>query len=112
MATFMPIVLPLAEVVSINNSGELSDDLLLTVISAVLGGAVWGDHCSPISDTTILSAASSQVSLFDHCKTQLPYALFTGIMAICFGFAPAGGGTPAGVCILFGLILVPLAHLG
>jgi len=108
MTVFMPAVIPLA----VHVGGIDNKQLLTTVISAVLGGAVWGDHCSPVSDTTILSAASSQVSLFDHAKTQLPYAFFTGIMAICFGFAPAGGGAPAGVCILMGLILVPAVHVG
>jgi len=108
MTVFMPAVIPLA----VHVGGIDNKQLLTTTISAVLGGAVWGDHCSPVSDTTILSAASSQVSLFDHAKTQLPYAFFVGIMAICFGFAPAGGGTPAGVCILMGLILVPAGHFG
>mmetsp|Transcript_106000 Transcript_106000/g.210694 ORF Transcript_106000/g.210694 Transcript_106000/m.210694 type:complete len:234 (-) Transcript_106000:88-789(-) len=108
MTVFMPAVIPLA----IHVGGMDNKQLLTTTISAVLGGAVWGDHCSPVSDTTILSAASSQVSLFDHAKTQLPYAFFVGLMAICLGFAPAGGGVPAGVCILFGLICVPVFHYG
>lgn len=108
MTVFMPAVIPLA----VHIGGLDNKQLITTTISAVLGGAVWGDHCSPVSDTTILSAASSQVPLFDHCKTQLPYAFFIGICAICFGFAPAGGGWPAGVCILLGLVLVPILHIG
>jgi len=108
MTVFMPAVIPLA----VHVGGIDNKQLIVTTISAVLGGAVWGDHCSPVSDTTILSAAASQVSLFDHAKTQLPYAFFTGLMAIILGFAPAGGGCPPGVCILMGLILVPTAHFG
>jgi len=107
MTVFMPSVIPLAAAVG----GPENTNCLTNVISAVLGGAVWGDHCSPVSDTTILSAASSQVSLIDHTKTQLPYALFAGAAAILFGFMPCGAGCPAGVCILLGLVLIPLFHL-
>lgn len=111
MSVFMPVVLPLAEVVGANSAaGVYDDNLLLTTIAAVLGGAVWGDHCSPISDTTILSAAACQCSLLDHTKTQLPYAIFCGVMSILLGFMPAGAGLPAGVCILLGLVLIPALH--
>ncbi|CAK0795429.1 unnamed protein product [Prorocentrum cordatum] len=106
MTVFMPAVIPLAEAVG----GSRNVDLLVTTMSAVLGGAVWGDHCSPVSDTTILSAASCQVSLMDHAKTQIPYALFSGLAAILLGFWPCGAGVPSGVCILIGLVVIPLLH--
>ncbi len=54
------------------------------VISAVMGGGVFGDHCSPISDTTVVSSMAAGCSLIDHVKTQLPYSLMGG--AIAFGF--------------------------
>jgi len=107
MTVFMPAVIPLA--VHVGGMDDVS--LLTTTISAVLGGAVWGDHCSPVSDTTILSAAASQVQVFDHVKTQLPYALFTGIMAMALGFAPCGGGWAAWKCLLLGGFLVPAIHV-
>ena len=50
-------------------------------IAAVLGGGVFGDHCSPISDTTILSSMASATDHVDHVKTQLPYATFAGGIA-------------------------------
>ncbi len=50
------------------------------VIAATLGGGVFGDHCSPISDTTIISSMSSATDHIDHVKTQLPYALIGGII--------------------------------
>ena len=50
------------------------------VISAILGGGVFGDHCSPISDTTVISSVASGCSLLDHVRTQLPYALLGGSM--------------------------------
>ena len=49
------------------------------VISAILGGGVFGDHCSPISDTTVISSVASGCNLLDHVKTQLPYALVGGV---------------------------------
>ena len=52
------------------------------VIAAILGGGVFGDHCSPISDTTCVSAIASGCDLLEHVKTQLPYALFGGAIAL------------------------------
>jgi Na+/H+ antiporter NhaC len=51
------------------------------VIAAILGGGVFGDHCSPISDTTCVSAIASGCDLLEHVKTQLPYAIFGGTLA-------------------------------
>lgn len=53
-------------------------------IAAALGGGVFGDHCSPISDTTILSSMASASDHIDHVKTQLPYALAMGVLASVF----------------------------
>lgn len=65
-------------------------DLILPMFAAVLAGAVFGDHCSPISDTTILSSAGSSVPHIDHVMTQLPYALtaagIAGIGYLVLGF--------------------------
>jgi tetracycline resistance efflux pump len=52
------------------------------VIAAILGGGVFGDHCSPISDTTCVSAIASGCDLLEHVKTQLPYSIFGGILAV------------------------------
>ena len=73
------ILLPIAGTIMINAEPEL----LLPALSAVLAGAVFGDHCSPISDTTILSSTGAGSNLMDHVSTQLPYALISaGIAAI------------------------------
>ncbi len=55
----------------------LDSNLYLT-LAAALGGGVFGDHCSPISDTTIISSMASACDHIDHVKTQLPYALTIG----------------------------------
>ncbi|MFO7447397.1 MAG: Na+/H+ antiporter NhaC family protein [Ignavibacteriaceae bacterium] len=97
MAIMMPIVIPLSDSVSSLNNLSLIDSTLILhgVISSVLTGAVFGDHCSPISDTTILSSLASQCDHIDHVKTQLPYAILTagvcmliGDIPTAFGFSP------------------------
>ncbi|MEO9871303.1 Na+/H+ antiporter NhaC family protein [Ekhidna sp.] len=61
------------------------DANLHLVIAAILGGGVFGDHCSPISDTTLIASVASGCDHIDHVRTQLPYALFTGGLAvICY----------------------------
>jgi tetracycline resistance efflux pump len=72
-AILIPLGMPLAI------SLDLPPSLLL---SAILGGGVFGDHCSPISDTTAVSAIASGCDLLEHVKTQLPYALFAGAIAL------------------------------
>jgi len=73
-AIMMSIAIPMANV---------HDAHLYLVIAATLGGGVFGDHCSPISDTTIISSMASASDHIDHVKTQLPYALFTGVITAC-----------------------------
>jgi Na+/H+ antiporter NhaC len=83
MAIFMPISVPLViDLARLKTADGTDDDtvtrLLITTIAAVLGGAIWGDHCSLISDTTILSAMACRINPWDHFKTQFPYAIFCG----------------------------------
>ncbi|GAB2997013.1 Na+/H+ antiporter NhaC family protein [Psychrosphaera aestuarii] len=54
------------------------------ILSAILGGGIFGDHCSPISDTTAVSAVASGCDLLEHVKTQLPYALTAGGLTVVF----------------------------
>jgi Na+/H+ antiporter NhaC len=51
-------------------------------IGAVISGGVFGDHCSPISDTTIISSMAAECEVIEHVKTQLPYALISGLIAL------------------------------
>jgi len=51
-------------------------------IGAVISGGVFGDHCSPISDTTIISSMASDCEVIEHVKTQIPYALISGVIAL------------------------------
>ena len=61
--------------------GDLSNNLLMIAIAATLGGAVMGDHCSPISDTTIMASSGAQCYHLNHVATQLPYALTVAVVA-------------------------------
>ena len=88
MGILMPLTIPLAH--SINP--EMS--YIIVCISAVLTGSIFGDHCSPISDTTILSSMGAGCNHIDHVKTQMPYSLFVASIATLFGYIPAGFGLP------------------
>ena len=87
MAILQPNVVLLADRLG-EGSALGSHGLLVLSIGAVLEGAIFGDHCSPISDTTILSSAASRVRHIDHVRTQAPYALICAGVALLVGYAP------------------------
>ena len=101
-AILMPIAVPLA----FQFSGGQTGGLLFATIGAVFTGAVLGDHCSPISDTTIMSSMATASDHMDHVKTQLPYALIVGIIAVVCGFIPAGFGLNPFLSIIIGITAV------
>lgn len=76
-AICMPIALPLAFSFTDNQMSLL----IVACFAAVAGGGVFGDHCSPLSDTTVLSSTGAASGHIDHVKTQLPYALICGLLA-------------------------------
>jgi Na+/H+ antiporter NhaC len=99
MAILTPLAVPLAL-----HSPATTPQLLAATVSAILGGSVFGDHCSPISDTTIMSSMASSCDHVDHVRTQLPYALLGAFAAVVVGYVPAAVlGVPAGVLLLVGL---------
>ncbi len=81
-------------------------DLLLGAIASVLGGSVFGDHCSPISDTTVMSSMAAACDHVDHVRTQLPYALLAALVALVVGHLPAGYGVPTWVSLVTGAALL------
>ena len=100
MSILMPLAIPLAY--SINP--EMSFVVVST--SAVLTGAIFGDHCSPISDTTILSSMGAGCNHIDHVKTQIWYSLFIATITILFGYIPAGFGIPVYIVLPLALVAV------
>jgi len=114
MAILMPIVIPLSHSVSgLYGLDAIESTLILQgVISSVLAGAVFGDHCSPISDTTILSAMASGCNLVDHVKTQLPYAILIAIVCMLLGDIPTAFGLSPYLSLgLIGLVVTAIVFL-
>jgi len=108
MAILYPLILPSGWMVA-QSSGldyETSISIFHNITAAVLTGSVLGDHCSPISDTTILSSLASSCPHIEHVRTQLPYALTTGLVAIVFGSLPAAYGVSSWILFPLGLIVI------
>ncbi len=94
MGILMPLAIPLANAIggTAGFSGETLSSYIVMSIGTVLTGAIFGDHCSPISDTTILSSMGAECDHIEHVKTQLIYALTVGAITILFGYLPVGMG--------------------
>lgn len=100
MAILYPIAIPTTWAIcqAQGLDHELSLELLLNVISVTLAASVLGDHCSPISDTTILSSLASDCNHIDHVRTQLPYALTVGGVSLAAAGLSTYLGGGWGVC--------------
>lgn len=105
MALVYPIILPAAWQICMGADMAQADAMIIfyNTVSAVLAGSVLGDHCSPISDTTILSSLASGCNHIDHVRTQIPYALTVGGVAVVFGTIPAALGVPAWLSFVIGI---------
>ena len=87
-----------------------ADPLFLVAVGSALAGAVYGDHISPISDTTILSSAGAKCNHLRHVATQIPYA--TLVMVICFvGYVIAGFTKNPWISLVLGVVLIVVAVL-
>ena len=108
MAILIPIVIPLSVTlgggVGFGISGEYS--ITLGAISSVLAGAIFGDHCSPISDTTVLSSTAAACDHLDHVKTQLPYAFLVAILGMVLGDLGTALGLSVWVALLLGIAIL------
>jgi Na+/H+ antiporter NhaC len=113
LGILMPLVVPLCwAVMQVNGVADAEHmHILYSAIACNLAGAVWGDHCSPISDTTVLSSMASGCDHIEHVRTQMPYALLVGIVAISIGTIPGAYGLPPIISIIVGAIIL-IAVLG
>lgn len=102
MGILIPTVLPLAYALG----GRDHPVLLYLAAGAVLDGAIFGDHCSPISDTTVMSSLSAGCNHLDHIRTQLPYAVTVMLAAAGFGYLGHAWGVPLVAC--YGLAVATL----
>ena len=101
MSILMPLAIPLGWAVS---TGDMNFTIVCT--SGVLTGAIFGDHCSPISDTTILSSMGTSCNHIDHVRKQIYYAIFVALVAIFIGYIPAGLGVPWYISLVAGVIVM------
>ena len=110
MGILLPLAVPLTWAI-LGNQGMANEAGMLILhasVASVLAGAVWGDHTSPISDTTVLASATSHCGVVEHANTQLPYGLVVGAIALVLGLLPTGFGAPWWL----GLILCVAALFG
>ncbi len=108
MGILMPLVIPLSWAVMQQHGMSGPDDMhiLYSAIACNLAGAVWGDHCSPISDTTVLSSMASGCDHIEHVRTQMPYAALVGAVAVLAGTIPGGYGFPPYLSLLIGAAIL------
>lgn len=100
MGILMPLTIPLAFAINPDQS------YVIMSVGAVLTGAIFGDHCSPISDTTILSSMGAACDHIDHIKTQLMYALTVGTVTVLFGYIPVGLGVPVYIVLPISIAVI------
>ncbi len=114
----MGILCPVAVTIVAGLAVDVAPDRALTLfyasVGSVLAGAIFGDHCSPISDTTIMSSMSCASDHIDHVKTQIPYALTVAATAVFIGFLPAACKVSPFISIFLGIgiIFVVVRFLG
>ncbi len=114
MAILYPLILPVSWAISQQYGMDYDASMAIfnNVVSSILAGSVFGDHCSPISDTTILSSLASSCNHIEHVRTQLPYAITVGLVSVIFGTLPAAYGVPfyilypVNIFILYFIIMV------
>lgn len=104
MGVLMPLAIPVIFSLTEGAVDFERDQLVVAAIGAVFSGAVFGDHCSPFSDTTIVASIASGVEPLDHVRTQLPFALLAALVALLVGFIPLGYGLPAWLCLILGFV--------
>ena len=118
MSILVPLVVQvcysMVQSVSASDPFDATHHLMLASVGSVLAGAIFGDHCSPISDTTILSSQASGCDHIQHVRTQMPYALLVGSVSIICGTIPVGLGMPPWISLPlgFGSLIFLLRVLG
>ena len=108
MAILYPFILPASWEISQSTGFSTEDSMLIfyNITSCVLAGSVLGDHCSPISDTTILSSMASSCNHIEHVRTQMPYALTVGFVSAFCCTLPATFGIPSWLLIISSIIIL------
>ena len=113
MAILIPLVIPITHGLALA-AGHGVDSrtfyvLIVGTVSSVLAGSVWGDHCSPISDTTILSSMASGCDHIAHVRTQMPYAIGLGVLGMAVGDIPTAFGLSPWISLAVGAVVIVAA---
>ncbi|MFW5805278.1 MAG: Na+/H+ antiporter NhaC family protein [Bacteroidales bacterium] len=108
MAIMYPLILPSSWMIFMNYGLDHDTSMMLfnNLVSTVIAGSVLGDHCSPISDTTILSSLAAGSDHIQHVRTQMPYALTVGAVAVLIGTLPSAFGVPVWISYVTGLAVL------
>lgn len=106
MFMVMPMAVPIVAAVGGIGADPASDPFLLACVAAVLSGGIFGDHCSPMTDCTILAALGAGCETMDHVKTQMPYALTVAAVSVLCGTLLTSLGAPAPLALLAGVAVM------
>ena len=108
MFMVMPIAVPIVAAVGGIAENPAADPFMLSCVAAVLSGAIFGDHCSPMTDCTILAALGAGCETMDHVRTQMPYALTVAITSVVFGTLLTSLGLSPFVGLCLGIVFMAL----
>lgn len=107
MSILVPVITPMAiQIMGAEPNAIVATPVFVSTFAAILSGSTFGDHCSPISDTTIISSMASGADHIDHVRTQLPYALTVGLIALLAGFLLVGLGINYWFIVIISVVLV------
>lgn len=108
MFMVMPMTIPIVAAVGGISPNPASDPFMLSCVAAVLSGSIFGDHCSPMTDCTILAALGAGCETMDHVKTQMPYALTVAAASVLSGTLLTSLGVPAWIALVIGVAAMGL----
>ena len=108
MFMIMPIAVPLVVAIGGVAENPAADPFMLSCVAAVLSGAIFGDHCSPMTDCTILAALGAGCETMDHVRTQMPYAITVAVTSIIFGTLLTSFGVSPFVALALGIVFMAL----
>ena len=108
MFMIMPIAVPIVAAVGGISANPAADPFMLSCVAAVLSGAIFGDHCSPMTDCTILAALGAGCETMDHVRTQMPYALTVAATSVIFGTLLTSFGISPLIALGLGIVFMAL----
>lgn len=106
MFMVMPMAIPIVAAVRGIGENPAADPFMLSCVAAVLSGSIFGDHCSPMTDCTILAALGAGCETMDHVRTQMPYALTVAAASVLCGTLLTSLGVSVWLALLIGVAVM------